>query len=139
MATQAKTRRTTPRRRTAVMAARVRKTVKNGHHTRPAKSAGFIEPKPVHHGISNFTKAIRFLGTLSDFEKLRIVRYNSQNFDLDRMRTLLKKLGNPQDQFRSVHIAGTKGKGSTCAMVDVMLRANGYKVGVYSSPHLIDI
>src|SRR5207249_422704 len=67
------------------------------------------------------------------------VRYNSQNFDLDRMRTLLKKLGNPQDHFRSVHIAGTKGKGSTCAMVAAMLQACGYKVGVYTSPHLVDI
>jgi dihydrofolate synthase/folylpolyglutamate synthase len=112
------------------------------------KSAGFIEAKPAvhhgahsgaHHGSSNFTKAIRFLNTLSDFERLRIVRYTSQNFDLDRMRTLLKKLGNPQDQFRSVHIAGTKGKGSTCAMVDAMLRSSGYKVGCYTSPHLVDI
>src|SRR3954447_13365217 len=139
MATQAKTRRSTPRRRTAVMAARVRKTAKSGHHTRPTKSAGFLEPKPVHHGISNFTKALRFLGTLSDFEKLRIVRYTSQNFDLDRMRALLKRLGNPHEQFKSVHVAGTKGKGSTCAMVAAMLSASGYKVGLYTSPHLVDI
>jgi dihydrofolate synthase/folylpolyglutamate synthase len=70
---------------------------------------------------------------------MRIVRYTSQNFDLDRMRTLLRKLGNPQDQFRSVHIAGTKGKGSTCAMIAAMLEGNGYKVGLYTSPHLVDI
>src|SRR5471030_3058854 len=139
MATQTKARRSTSRRRTAVLSSRARKSVKSVRSNRPAKSAGFIEAKPVHHGVSNFTKSVRFLNTLSDFERLRIVRYTSQNFDLDRMRTLLKKLGNPQDQFRSVHIAGTKGKGSTCAMVDVMLRANGYKVGSYSSPHLIDI
>jgi dihydrofolate synthase/folylpolyglutamate synthase len=55
------------------------------------------------------------------------------------MRTLLKKLGNPQDEFKSIHVAGTKGKGSTCAMVASMLEANGYKVGLYTSPHLIDI
>jgi dihydrofolate synthase/folylpolyglutamate synthase len=55
------------------------------------------------------------------------------------MRTLLKKLGNPQDQYKTVHVAGTKGKGSTCAMVAAMLQASGYKVGLYSSPHLVDI
>jgi len=88
---------------------------------------------------SGYTKALRFLETLTDFERLRIVRYNSQNFDLDRMRLLLKKLGNPQDHFRTVHVAGTKGKGSTCAMIASMLQANGYKVGLYTSPHLVDI
>jgi dihydrofolate synthase/folylpolyglutamate synthase len=82
---------------------------------------------------------MRFLNTLSDYERLRIVRYNSQNFDLERMRTLLRKLGNPQEHFKSVHIAGTKGKGSTCAMTASMLEAAGYKVGLYTSPHLVDI
>jgi dihydrofolate synthase/folylpolyglutamate synthase len=70
---------------------------------------------------------------------MRIVRYTSQNFDLDRMRTLLRKLGNPHEHFRSVHVAGTKGKGSTCAMIAAMLEGNGYKVGLYTSPHLVDI
>ena len=55
------------------------------------------------------------------------------------MRTLLKKLGNPHDQFKSVHVAGTKGKGSTCAMIASMLKACDLKVGLYTSPHLIDI
>lgn len=82
---------------------------------------------------------MRYLNTLADYERLRIVRYSPVNFNLDRMRTLMKKLGNPQDTFRSVHVAGTKGKGSTCAMVASMLRACGYKVGLYSSPHLVDI
>ncbi len=91
------------------------------------------------NGANGFTKAIRFLSSLSDYERLRIVRYTSQNFDLDRMRLLLKKLGNPHDQFKSVHIAGTKGKGSTCAMIGSMLQATGLKVGIYTSPHLIDI
>ena len=90
-------------------------------------------------GGSGYAKALRFLATLADFERLRIVRYNSDNFNLERMRSVLKKLGNPQDQFRSVHIAGTKGKGSTCAMVSAMLRSAGYKVGLYTSPHLVDI
>src|SRR5207248_4951408 len=91
------------------------------------------------NGINGFTKALRFLSSLLDFERLRIVRYNTQNFDLDRMRLLLKKLGNPQDSFKSVHVAGTKGKGSTCAMIASMLEASGYKVGLYTSPHLTDV
>jgi dihydrofolate synthase/folylpolyglutamate synthase len=76
---------------------------------------------------------------LADYERQRIVRYNTQNFDLDRMRTLLRKLGNPHEHFRSVHVAGTKGKGSTCAMVASMLHACGYTVGLYTSPHLVDV
>lgn len=88
---------------------------------------------------NNYTKALKFLSTLTDHERLRIVRYNTDNFDLNRMRTLLKKLGNPHEQFKSIHIAGTKGKGSTCAMTAAMLQACGYKVGLYTSPHLIDM
>jgi dihydrofolate synthase/folylpolyglutamate synthase len=98
------------------------------------------DPKTVNgNGALSYSKAIRFMASLSDFERLRIVRYTSQNFDLERMRTLLKRLGNPQDQFKNVHIAGTKGKGSTCAMIAAMLQACGYKVGLYTSPHLTDV
>jgi dihydrofolate synthase/folylpolyglutamate synthase len=104
------------------------------HTVAPTKPAAAITG-----GINSYAKALRFLASLSDYERLRIVRYTTQNFDLDRMRNLLKKLGNPQDQFRSVHIAGTKGKGSTAAMTAAMLQASGYKVGLYTSPHLIDI
>ena len=100
----------------------------------------FVEPKaPAHPPVNNYTKSLRFLASLADFERLRIVRYNSQNFDLERMRALLKRMGNPQDRFKSVHIAGTKGKGSTCAMIASMLQACGYKVGLYTSPHLTDV
>lgn len=118
--------------------------VVRSHHVKAAsKGRGKILAKPPVRlgagGTSNFTRALRFLSTLTDFEHLRIVRYNSQNFDLDRMRLLLKKLGNPQERFRSVHVAGTKGKGSTCAMVASMLQAAGYKVGLYTSPHLVDV
>ena len=50
---------------------------------------------------------------------------------------LLEKCGNPHKNFRSIHVAGTNGKGSTCSMVAEILVAAGYKVGVYSSPHLV--
>ena len=67
------------------------------------------------------------------------VRYNSDTFSLARMKALLKKLRNPHKSLRCIHIAGTKGKGSTATMLAEMLAACGYKVGLYTSPHLVDI
>src|ERR1700759_5073444 len=143
MPIQPKSRRTTPRRRTPVLASRRSslQSTQRGSKARYAKKAGIVAEVKVHNPAtgSGYTKALRFLETLTDYERLRIVRYNTQNFDLDRMRGLLKKLGNPHDQFKSIHVAGTKGKGSTCTMVANMLQANGHKVGLYTSPHLVDI
>ena len=56
---------------------------------------------------------------------------------LDRIRALLAALGNPQRDLRFVHVAGTNGKGSTCAMVERILRCAGYRVGLNTSPHLL--
>ena len=55
---------------------------------------------------------------------------------LERMRALLRRLGDPQERVRLVHVTGTKGKGSTCAMIAGALRAAGYRVGLFTSPHL---
>ena len=56
---------------------------------------------------------------------------------LYNIRVLLKSLGDPQNKFRSIHIAGTNGKGSTSSMIAAVLSAAGYKVGLYTSPHLV--
>src|SRR5437763_13017029 len=133
MPIRAKTRRSTQRRRSVATAH------KNGRSHTVRKVISFAPAHRPTPGINTFSKAMRFLATLADYERLRIVRYNSQNFDLERMRGLLKRLGNPHEHFRSVHVAGTKGKGSTCAMIAAMLQACGYKVGLYTSPHLVDI
>ncbi len=61
------------------------------------------------------------------------------DFKLERMRGLLAKLGNPQDRLRIVHIAGTKGKGSTSAMVASILKSAGFRTGLFTSPHLEDV
>ena len=55
---------------------------------------------------------------------------------LENIRELLSMLGNPQDSFASVHVAGTDGKGSTCAMIHSILRSAGYRTGLYTSPHV---
>jgi dihydrofolate synthase / folylpolyglutamate synthase len=56
---------------------------------------------------------------------------------LERMQAALDELAHPERRFAAVHVAGTNGKGSTCAMVDAMLRAAGLRVGLYTSPHLV--
>ncbi len=58
---------------------------------------------------------------------------------LDRMRALLHRLGDPHEKLRTVHVAGSKGKGSTCAMLASVLRHAGYRVGLFTSPHLTDV
>ncbi len=57
---------------------------------------------------------------------------------LERVQELLGYFGNPQDRIRCVHVAGTNGKGSTCAILESVLRQAGYKTGLYTSPHLVD-
>jgi dihydrofolate synthase/folylpolyglutamate synthase len=58
---------------------------------------------------------------------------------LDRMRALLRRLGDPHRRIRCVHIAGTKGKGSTSAILATILRAAGHRTGLFTSPHLTDV
>src|SRR5712691_9549582 len=60
-------------------------------------------------------------------------------FGLDNISTLVARLGHPERAFRSVHIAGTNGKGSVTAMIDAALRAAGHRSARYTSPHLIDL
>lgn len=58
---------------------------------------------------------------------------------LDNVGRLLEALGHPQRTFPSIHVAGTNGKGSVCAMLDAALRADGRRTGLYTSPHLVDV
>lgn len=80
--------------------------------------------------------ALQFLAGRIDYERTSAVPYGKLDFRLDRMRDLLARLGNPDQALRIVHIAGTKGKGSTAALIAGMLSAAGYRTGLYSSPHL---
>src|SRR5258708_27803650 len=60
-------------------------------------------------------------------------------YKLDRMEQALVLIGNPHRRLRAVHIAGTKGKGSVAAMLDAILRAAGYRCGLYTKPHLVHL
>jgi dihydrofolate synthase/folylpolyglutamate synthase len=57
---------------------------------------------------------------------------------LQNITEFVEMLGNPQNRFAAIHVAGTNGKGSTSAMIEAMLRAQGYRTGLYTSPHLVD-
>jgi dihydrofolate synthase/folylpolyglutamate synthase len=59
-------------------------------------------------------------------------------FDLDRIAAAVREAGNPQDCYRSLHVAGTNGKGSTCAFIESVLRGAGYTTGLFTSPHIVD-
>ena len=78
--------------------------------------------------------------TNNNFETLENILYTHSNNKiipgLERIKKLLSRLGNPQNTFKSIHIVGTNGKGSTGAFISSVFKASGYKTGFYSSPHL---
>ncbi len=84
-----------------------------------------------------YQQAARYLASFINYENIRSYRYN-KSCKLSRIKSFLCLLGNPQDSFKSIHVAGTKGKGSTCAFISYILKEAGFKVGLYTSPHLTD-
>ena len=107
--------------------------------TKKAVAKGSLTKVKSKKAFTNYQQAIKYLSEKTDYEKETRVRYNVTTFNLDKMRSLLKLVGNPQDKFTTAHIAGTKGKGSTATMLAKMLESNGYKVGLYTSPHLLHL
>lgn len=85
-----------------------------------------------------YQEALDYLYSFIDYSLTRNLRYTPDKFDLGRMFAFLERLGNPHRKYPVIHVAGTKGKGSVSAMVASALKAAGYKVGFYSSPHLQD-
>src|SRR3989338_2287631 len=69
-------------------------------------------------------------------EELYSLDVEKWTLGLERIESLLKKLGNPEKKLKCIHVAGTNGKGSVCAMISSILVDAGYKVGMYTSPHL---
>ncbi|MCZ2113818.1 MAG: bifunctional folylpolyglutamate synthase/dihydrofolate synthase [Anaerolineae bacterium] len=85
-----------------------------------------------------YQRALDYLYGFINFEQKVLDRYQASKIDADRPRRLLALLGSPQDRYPTIHIAGTKGKGSVAAMCATSLRAAGLRVGLYTSPHLRD-
>lgn len=74
----------------------------------------------------------------SAIEKIHSLLTFGSRPGLDRMKTLLSRLGNPQDKLKYIHIAGTNGKGSVCAVLSAVLVSAGYKTGLFISPYITD-
>jgi len=81
-------------------------------------------------------EAVRYLESFIDYEKIGYAEKGV--FSLERMKCLAGLFGNPQDSFRAIHIAGTKGKGSVASFASGILREAGFRAGLYTSPHLLD-
>jgi dihydrofolate synthase/folylpolyglutamate synthase len=86
--------------------------------------------------MRTYTDALAYLNQFINYERTQPQRYAPETLSLDRVNRLLDRLGRPDRAYRSIHIAGTKGKGSTAAMIESCLRAAGYRTGFYTSPHL---
>ena len=86
--------------------------------------------------IETYEQAIEYLFNRINYERVHADIYSTGDFKLDRMRQLLALLGDPHLSIPAVHIAGTKGKGSTAAMISEMISAAGLNVGLFTSPHI---
>lgn len=84
----------------------------------------------------SYAQALRYLYGLGGYEARGPEALRAGPFGLERTRELLERLGHPERSFRALHLAGSKGKGSTAAMAESILRAAGLRTGLYTSPHL---
>ena len=85
-----------------------------------------------------YQAVLDYLYSFVDYSLTHQQNLAPENFDLARMRDLMESLGNPQDTYPCIHVAGSKGKGSVSAFCAAALQAEGYKVGLNTSPHLKD-
>ncbi|MCP4423402.1 MAG: bifunctional folylpolyglutamate synthase/dihydrofolate synthase [Chloroflexi bacterium] len=117
-----------------------------GSRPNPFPSSGYwLQFHPMKNDAPNtdaplekdaYGQALTYLYSLINFEMRPHDRYMTSKLDSTRPQRLMNFLGNPHNKFPSIHIAGTKGKGSVAAMCAASLRAAGYRVGLYTSPHV---
>ncbi len=84
----------------------------------------------------NYKQAENYLNNFINYENIPGILYASEEYSLKHIKELLQIIGNPHLHSKTVHIAGSKGKGSTAAMIAQVLIDSGYKTGLYTSPHL---
>ena len=87
---------------------------------------------------TSYQEALDYIYSFVDFSRTHQSNLSPENFDLTRMVEFMDGLGSPQNTFPTLHIAGSKGKGSVAAFCASILQTAGFKVGLYTSPHLKD-
>lgn len=95
--------------------------------------------KPVPNRLISYDEAVEFLFSAINFEKVSKYAYDPATLDLKRERDLLASVGDPHERQNFVHVAGTKGKGSTASMLAAILSAHGLRTGLFTSPHLVHV
>lgn len=85
-----------------------------------------------------YLETVKYLESFINHEKAIKFHYKN-SLGVRRIKDFLNFIGNPQDKIRFIHVAGSKGKGSTCVFISYILKEAGYKVGLYTSPHLADL
>ena len=76
---------------------------------------------------------------INSIEKVLSIERTAKTFDLESIKKFLRIIGNPERKIKTIHVAGTNGKGSVCAMISSVLDEAGFKVGMFTSPHLIKV
>ena len=87
---------------------------------------------------TQYNQALDYLYSFVDYSLKHSSELAKAEFNLGRMAALMASLGNPQDRYPTIHITGTKGKGSTAALCAAAMQAAGLRVGLYTSPHLLE-
>ena len=87
--------------------------------------------------FTSFEQLVKYMEHFTNLEK-KTNLYSVRTYRLDRMQALMQELGNPQNSYKTLHVAGSKGKGSTASYLASGLKAAGFKVGLYMSPHVSD-
>lgn len=104
----------------------------------PPAANAFEATPPTEGRFATYEDAERYLAVFTDYERMaKGASYPEDLFDLRRIHGLLQRVGNPHEGLGGIHVAGTKGKGSTATFAEAILRFHGVRTGLFTSPHLL--